>query len=88
MKVLQKAFWTDASDTIVSAGYGLQHFAEAAALVIVSSYTGYGAFHYAMGVLMQRVLIVAAAVIGLRGGYEFIRCLARQGKSDREQGGK
>lgn len=83
MNVLKGQFLTDVTDTIAASWYGFQHLAEASALVIVSAYTVYGAFHYAPGFWLQRVLVVAATIIGLRGAHEFVKCLAHQGRSAR-----
>lgn len=64
-----KKFWIDL-------GTGLDRLLESVSLLTVSLFTGYGALHYVVNTLQQRLLLGAAGVIGLRGAWEFVKFVA------------
>lgn len=78
MSVFSKEFWSDKASFVVAAAIGAKRLIEATALIIVSGYSIYGAYNYVTHIWVQRILLGAAAIIALRGSYEFLRYLARR----------
>ena len=85
MNIFNKKFWADSWSFICSALTGLKLLAEAGSLIIVSGYAIWAAFNINMDKWQQRILLTAAAIILIRGSYEFMRHLTQLGGNTRKR---
>lgn len=69
---------TTAFNLVVKTAKNLEYLAQAIALLVVSIFAVYAAKKLNLPVYGYYVVIASAAVIGLRGAYEFVKFLNRE----------